>query len=517
MEVQLWKKGDAGEEVRLFQSYLGFLGFYDSAPNSQFDDRTEAAVRAFEKDEVENHGAKFEDDGVAGDLTWKSLILRTSEKIWSVTQMLEMARFEIDQTKQFAKSELDETKQQVLTITRSEIEQAKQSAKSEIEEAKLAAKSEIDATRQEIITTATSAIAIAAQSAQSNINEAKQSAKLEIDSTKQEIVTAATAAVNTAKQSAKLEIDQAKQNAVDTAKAEVNTAKDEAVTAAKAEVQRAALEADRALKEDNDAALQSAIAQKEAAKARASTLLSKVRDYIRLAEVKVTAAQTSLEKMQGIGIEIISLTDKDENKDKPEISNIKSNSGQLIAAAMESFNTAKAQRDLIAKAVEEVESQEQIVQAIGDIAPAADTPTNPIEGADEAKRIAQTAQEYAMQAKQAADNADAKAKAAQAAYKEVAAATDLLIATEPRIIKLRQQLQQLIAPIDPNNPDLGPIDPDTWPSFENLFMKHPTAAISLPSDKTDNANNQNGMEEIQNPAWIDLRNMFLGTASAKSK
>ncbi|HEX7732526.1 MAG TPA: peptidoglycan-binding domain-containing protein, partial [Rhodanobacter sp.] len=66
------RKGDQGPQVTQLQQLLVQRGYAAPASGS-FDTRTRQAVRAFQAQNLDQHGQPLVVDGVAGPLTWWSL------------------------------------------------------------------------------------------------------------------------------------------------------------------------------------------------------------------------------------------------------------------------------------------------------------------------------------------------------------------------------------------------------------------------------------------------------------
>ncbi|HXS04666.1 MAG TPA: peptidoglycan-binding domain-containing protein, partial [Rhodanobacter sp.] len=65
-------KGDQGTQVRQLQQLLAQRG-YVADINGAFDTKTWQALRAFQTQNLDQHGQPLVVDGVAGPLTWWSL------------------------------------------------------------------------------------------------------------------------------------------------------------------------------------------------------------------------------------------------------------------------------------------------------------------------------------------------------------------------------------------------------------------------------------------------------------
>ena len=66
------RKGDTGNEVRTLQKLLAQRG-YPVEPGGSFDAPTWRAVRAFQAQNLDQHGQPLVVDGVVGPLSWWSL------------------------------------------------------------------------------------------------------------------------------------------------------------------------------------------------------------------------------------------------------------------------------------------------------------------------------------------------------------------------------------------------------------------------------------------------------------
>jgi hypothetical protein len=69
------RKGDSGAPVRELQAQLGTRGFAVDA-TGEFDAQTVRAVRAFQAQNLDQHGQPLTVDGIVGPLTWWSLTHR---------------------------------------------------------------------------------------------------------------------------------------------------------------------------------------------------------------------------------------------------------------------------------------------------------------------------------------------------------------------------------------------------------------------------------------------------------
>jgi hypothetical protein len=70
--MDTWRKGDRGAQVRQLQTLLAQRG-YAADINGTFDTKTWQATRAFQTQNLDQHGQPLVVDGVAGPLTWWSL------------------------------------------------------------------------------------------------------------------------------------------------------------------------------------------------------------------------------------------------------------------------------------------------------------------------------------------------------------------------------------------------------------------------------------------------------------
>ena len=70
--MSVLRKGDSGSDVRLLQQLLARRGYAVDASGS-FDTRTWQALRAFQSQNLDQHGQPLVVDGAAGPLTWWSL------------------------------------------------------------------------------------------------------------------------------------------------------------------------------------------------------------------------------------------------------------------------------------------------------------------------------------------------------------------------------------------------------------------------------------------------------------
>ncbi|WP_017314725.1 peptidoglycan-binding domain-containing protein [Mastigocladopsis repens] len=66
------RRGSTGEQVAIVQKVLKDGGYYNGAIDSNFGEKTETAVKAFQKDK------KLLVDGIIGDKTWEALSLLAS-------------------------------------------------------------------------------------------------------------------------------------------------------------------------------------------------------------------------------------------------------------------------------------------------------------------------------------------------------------------------------------------------------------------------------------------------------
>jgi hypothetical protein len=454
--------GSTGPLVKILQSCLKVLNFYQGEISGTFDDDTQEAVEQFQAE------ADITDKEGVDENTWTALVERF-EPIWNqgdreFKQLLE---------KVIAAQNLAESAKTAAETAKSGAETAKtgaesakmaaETAKSGAESAKTAA--ETAKSGAETAKTGAETAKTAAETAKAGAETAKtgaESAKTAAETAKSGAETAMSSAesAKTAAETAKTEAESAK-TAAETAKTEAESAKTAAETA-KTEAETVQGEAERAAFRANASAC--AVRAREAARRAALLEKDAIASYNRIKEMKAAIENSSTSAQQSAA----------------DAATTKSSS---IAQA--SDNAAKA-----AKAKEQ-EAQTELDKATAALSQAQEQ----AKAADLAALEAEAQEKQALDAteitgvKTAVQETATQELAAKAAEIEVSKALAIVQAAETTITPMKAEVEKLAEDaakgLPPDKPIVPtPVEPPNWQALWKLFSEKTEISAPLNPDRS---------------------------------